>query len=40
MTRLLAEGTRRYFPDPLDYRKKLVSKAAVLSLRMPRAEAA
>ena len=40
MTRLLADGTLRHFPDPLDYRKKLVSKAEVLSLRMPRAEAA
>lgn len=40
MTSLLREGVIRYFPDPLDYRKKLVSKSEVLALRTPRAEAA
>ena len=40
MTSLLKEGRLRHFPDPLDNRKKLVSRAEVLALRMPRAEAA
>lgn len=40
MTKLLKEGVIRHFPDPLDERKKLVSKNEVLSLKMPRAEAA
>jgi hypothetical protein len=40
MTKLLKEGALRYFPDPLDERKKLVSKSEVEALRMPRAEAA
>ena len=39
MTRLLA-ATLRHFPDPLDRRKKLVSRAEVMKLKMPRAEAA
>ena len=40
MSKLLGEGTLRYFPDPLDERKKLVSKSEVLALIAPRAEAA
>ena len=40
LARLLGEGTLRYFPDPLDDRKKLVSKSEVLALKAPRAEAA
>jgi hypothetical protein len=40
MTKLLKEGVIRHFPDPLDERKKLVSKHEVLALKMPRAEAA
>jgi hypothetical protein len=40
MTKLLKEGVIRHFPDPLDERKKLVSKNEVLALKMPRAEAA
>ena len=40
MTKLLREGVIRHFPDPLDDRKKLVSKSEVLALRTPRAEAA
>jgi hypothetical protein len=40
MTKLLKEGVIRHFPDPLDDRKKLVSKSEVLALRTPRAEAA
>lgn len=40
MSRLLKEGTIRHFPNPLDRREKLVSKAEVLSLIPPRAEAA
>lgn len=40
MAKLLSEGTLPYFTDPLDKRKKLVSRAAVLALKMPRAEAA
>jgi hypothetical protein len=40
MTKLLKEGVIRHFPDPLDERKKLVSKSEVLALKMPRAEAA
>ena len=39
MTRLLA-ATLRVYPDPLDNRKKLVSRAEVLALKIPRAEAA
>ena len=39
MTRLLAT-TLRHFPDPLDNRKKLVSRTEVLALKVPRAEAA
>ena len=40
MTKLLKDGVLRYFPDPLDDRKKLVSRNEVLALRVPRAEAA
>jgi hypothetical protein len=40
MAKLLKEGVIRHFPDPLDERKKLVSKNEVLALKMPRAEAA
>lgn len=40
MRNLLRDNVLPYFPDPLDKRKKLVSKSAVLSLRIPSAEAA
>jgi hypothetical protein len=40
MRNLLRDKVVRYFPDPLDKRKKLVSKSEVLSLRVPKAEAA
>ena len=40
MASLLREGTLRHFPDPLNKRRKLVSKAEALALKMPRAEAA
>ena len=40
MTQLLREGVIRHFPDPLDRRVKLVSRAEVLALKVPRAEAA
>lgn len=40
MRNLLRDKTLRYFIDPLDKRKKLVSKSEVLSLSVPRAEAA
>lgn len=40
MTSLLKEGVIRHFPDPLDNRKKLVSRSEVLALKMPKAEAA
>ncbi len=40
MSLLLRQGVLRHFPDPLDHRKKLVSKADALALKMPRAEAA
>lgn len=40
MSQLLDSGTLRHFPDPLDKRKKLVSRSEVLKLKMPRAEAA
>lgn len=40
MAQLLRDGRIRHFEDPLDGRKKLVSRAEVLSLKMPRAEAA
>ncbi len=40
MTQLFGDGTLRHYPDPLDKRKKLVSKAEVLALKVPRTEAA
>ena len=40
MTKLLRDGVLRHFPDPLDDRKKLVSRAEVLALKVPKAEAA
>jgi hypothetical protein len=40
MARLIKEGTLRHFPNQLDRREKLVSKAEVLSLKPRRAEAA
>lgn len=40
MTQLLRDGTLRHFPNPLDKRQKLVSKAEVLALIPNRAEAA
>ena len=40
MSKLLSAGVLRHFPDPLDERKKLVSRSEALALKMPRAEAA
>ena len=40
MAQLLREGVLPHFPDPLNKRRKLVSKTAALALKMPRAEAA
>lgn len=40
MTRLVKSKELRAFANPLDRRYKLVSKAEVLSLKVPRAEAA
>jgi hypothetical protein len=40
MSQLLKNGIIRYYPDPLDDRKKLVSKSEVINLKVPRAEAA
>jgi hypothetical protein len=40
LARLLRDGELRHFPDPLNKRRKLVSKAEALALKMPRAEAA
>lgn len=40
MTQLLRDGVLRHFPNPLDRRQKLVSKADVLGLIPRRAEAA
>ena len=40
MSQLLKDGLLRHFPNPLDRREKLVSKAEVLALKPPRAEAA
>jgi hypothetical protein len=37
---LLKEGSIRHFPNPLDKRQKLVSKAEALALMPKRAEAA
>ncbi|HEV2761732.1 MAG TPA: hypothetical protein VGV38_01965 [Pyrinomonadaceae bacterium] len=40
LTKLLKNGTIRHFTDPLDGRKKLVSRSEAMSLKIPRAEAA
>ena len=40
MTQLIREGVVRTFPNVLDRREKLVSKAEVLALKPYRAEAA
>jgi predicted DNA-binding transcriptional regulator AlpA len=40
LAQLLKEGTLRYFPDKLDKRAKLVSRAEVLELIPRKAEAA
>jgi hypothetical protein len=40
MSRLVATGKLVTYSDPLDDRTKLVSKNALLALRVPRAEAA
>jgi plasmid maintenance system antidote protein VapI len=40
MSRLVATGKLVTYSDPLDDRAKLVSKSAVLALRVQRAEAA
>lgn len=40
MAQLIKDGTLRHFPNQLDRREKLVSKAEVLALKPPRAEAA
>lgn len=40
MSKLLRDGVLRHFPDPLDERKKLVSRDEALALRMPKARAA
>jgi hypothetical protein len=40
LAKLLKQGQLQHFPDPLDERKKLVSKREVQSLIVPRAEAA
>ncbi len=40
MAQLLKQGVITHFPDPLDARKKLVSKSAIMSLKVPRLEAA
>jgi hypothetical protein len=40
MSQLLQAGKLRHYSDPLDLRKKLVSRAEVLKLKTPTAEAA
>lgn len=40
MAQLIKDGTLRHFPNPLDRREKLVSRAEVLALKPPRAVAA
>lgn len=40
MSQLLRDGVIRHFLNPLDRREKLVSKAEVIALIPPRAEAA
>jgi hypothetical protein len=40
MAQLIKDEILRHFPNPLDRREKLVSKAEVLALKPTRAEAA
>ena len=40
MSQLLKDGVIRHFPNPLDRREKLLSKAEVMALIPKRAEAA
>lgn len=40
MTKLIRNAVVLTYSDPLDSRVKLVSKAAILALRVPRSEAA
>jgi len=40
MGKLLKDGIIRHFPNPIDKRVKLVSRAEVLALKPQRAEAA
>lgn len=40
MTKLLRRGVLRHYADPLDERKKLVSRSEVLALKVPKREAA
>ena len=40
MTRLLKEGLIRHFPNQIDKRVKLVSRAETLALKPPRVKAA
>jgi hypothetical protein len=40
MTKLIRNAVVVTYSDPLDSRVKLVSKAAILALRVPRSEAA
>jgi hypothetical protein len=40
MAQLIKDEILRHFPNPLDRREKLVSKADVLALKPSRAEAA
>lgn len=40
MSRILKEGMLRHFPNPIDRRVKLVSRAEVLALMPPRVKAA
>jgi predicted DNA-binding transcriptional regulator AlpA len=40
MSQLIRDGLIRYFPNPLDGREKLISKAEVIALIPKRAEAA
>ena len=40
MAQLIKDGILRHYPNALDRREKLVSKAEVLALKPPRAEAA
>jgi predicted DNA-binding transcriptional regulator AlpA len=40
MSKILKEGMLRHFPNPIDRRVKLVSRAEVLALIPPRVKAA